>query len=119
MNNVKESFLNDVKKGSGDTSNASNETTSTTNTATTHANSTTNTTTSDTYIYGVGILAVLGVAVMAFLVEISQLSRSLIDIKMFLDLRILQHKSCSAMAFHFDRGLKCFTFQWLKSRWDQ
>ena len=66
MNNVKESILNDVKKGSGDTSIASNETTSTTNTATTHANSTTNTTTSDTYIYGVGILAVLAIGVCIF-----------------------------------------------------
>ena len=66
MNNVKESFLNDVKKGSGDTSNASNETTSTTNTATTHANSTTNTTTSDTDIYGVGILAALAIGVCIF-----------------------------------------------------
>ena len=66
MNNVKESFLNDVKKGSGDTSNASNETASTTNTATSHANSTTNTTSSNTYIYGVDILTILAIGVCTF-----------------------------------------------------
>ena len=66
MNKLKESIFNDVKKGSGDTSNARNETTSATNTATTPANGTTNTALSDTYIYGVGIIAVLTIGVCAF-----------------------------------------------------
>ena len=63
MNKLKESILNDAKK---DTSNASNETTSVTITATTPANSTTNTATSDTYIYDVGILAVLAIGICIF-----------------------------------------------------
>ena len=81
MNKLKELILNDAKKGSGDTtnasnettsatSNASNETTSATNTAPTPATSTNNTTTTirsnDTYIYGVGILAVLAIGVCVF-----------------------------------------------------
>ena len=69
MNKLKESILNDAKKGSGDISNASNETTSATNTATTITTSTNNTTTtrsSDTYVYGVGILAVLAICVHVF-----------------------------------------------------
>ena len=66
MNKLKKSILNDAKKGSGDTSNASNETNNTTNIATTPANSTTNTVTSDTYIYGVGKLAVLTIGVCVF-----------------------------------------------------
>ena len=45
MNKLKKSFLNDARKGSGDTTNASNETASATNTATTPATSTNNTTT--------------------------------------------------------------------------
>ena len=59
MNKLKESILNDAKKGSGDTSNASNGTTNATNTTTTPA-------TSDTYIYGVGKLAVLTIRVCVF-----------------------------------------------------
>ena len=39
MNKLKESILNDAKKGGGDTTNASNETTSATNTATIPATS--------------------------------------------------------------------------------
>ena len=69
MNKLKESILNESEKGSGDTSNASNETTGTTNTAITPANSTNNTATtrsSDTYVYGIGILAVLAIAVCVF-----------------------------------------------------
>ena len=58
MNKLKESILNDVKKDSGDTTNASNETTSVTKTATTRSN--------DTYVYGVGILAVLAIGVCVF-----------------------------------------------------
>ena len=50
MNKLKESILNDVKKDSGDTTNAS-----VTKTATTRSN--------DTYVYGVGILAVLTIGV--------------------------------------------------------
>ena len=81
MNKLKESILNDANKGSGDasnasneitstTSNASNKTTSTTNTVTTPAtsnNSTATTISSDTYVYGVGILAVLAIDVCVFL----------------------------------------------------
>ena len=63
MNKLKESIPNDAKKGDGDTTNVSNETTShttntssettgATNTASTHA-----TGSNDTYVYGVGILA--------------------------------------------------------------
>ena len=57
------------EKGSRDTSNASNETTSATNTATTPATSTTNTLITrpcDTYVYVVGILAVLTIVVYVF-----------------------------------------------------
>ena len=43
MNKLKESILNDAKKGGEDTTNASNETTSATNTATTPATSINNT----------------------------------------------------------------------------
>ena len=71
MNKLKESILNDAKKGGGDntnasneTSNASNETTSATNNATTHATSTT--TTNDTYVHGVGMLAVLAIGACVF-----------------------------------------------------
>ena len=77
MNKLKESILNDAKKGSGNTTNASNETTSAgnkttnaTNTATTLATSTNSTTTTprsnDIYIHGVGILAVLAIGVCVF-----------------------------------------------------
>ena len=74
------SILNDEKKGSGDTSNASNETTSATNNASNKTTSTTNnasnettsviitvtTRSSDTYVYGFGILAVLAIGVCVF-----------------------------------------------------
>ena len=80
MNELKESISNDPKKDSEDTSNASNETTSpssnasnrttgATNTAATPATSTNNTatkTSSNTYIYDVGILAVLAINVCVF-----------------------------------------------------
>ena len=58
MNRSTESILNDVKNGSGDTSNSSNETTSVTNTATTRSN--------DTYVYGIGVIAVVPISVCAF-----------------------------------------------------
>ena len=58
MNKLKESILNDVKKGSRDTNNSSNEITSITNTATTRSN--------DTYVYGVDILAVVAIGVCVF-----------------------------------------------------
>ena len=64
-----ESILNDVKKGTRDTTNASNETTSATNTGTTLLPITKNTTTTrsnDTYVYGVGIRAVLVIGVCVF-----------------------------------------------------
>ena len=82
MSKLKESILNDAKKGGRDTtnasnettsptSNASNETTSATNTAAAPATSTSNTTTTTTtptrsnatYVYGVGMLAVLAIGV--------------------------------------------------------
>ena len=81
MNKLKESILNDAKKGGRDTTNASNETTSptsnassettsATSTAATPATSTNNTTTTtrsnDTYVYGVGMLAVLAIGVCVF-----------------------------------------------------
>ena len=69
MNKLKKSILNDAKKGSGDTSNVINETTRATSTATTPTTSTTSTATtrpSDTYIYGVGILAVLVITICVY-----------------------------------------------------
>ena len=70
MNRLKESILNDVKIGSGDTTSASNETTKHTTNASNETTSATNTTTTtrsnDTYVYGVGILAVLAIGVCAF-----------------------------------------------------
>ena len=58
MDKLKESILNDAKKGRGNTSNETTSVTNTTTTtATTPANSTTNTAASDTYVYGAGILA--------------------------------------------------------------
>ena len=63
MNKLKESILNDAKKGGGDTTNTSYETTSATNTATTPA---TTTRSNDTYIYGFGVLAVLAIGVCVF-----------------------------------------------------
>ena len=80
MNKLKESILNNAKKGSGDTINASNETTSATNTATTPVKSTNNTTTSrsnDTYVYGVGMIAVVAIGVCVFLMyKASQASKN-------------------------------------------
>ena len=72
MKKMKENTLNDAKGGgdttnssnkttthtTGATNNSSNETTSATNTATTRPN--------DTYVYGVGILAVLAIGVCVF-----------------------------------------------------
>ena len=69
MNKLKEIILNDAKKGSGDTTNASNATTSATNTVTTPAtrtNSSTTTRSNGTYVYGAGILAVLAIGVCIF-----------------------------------------------------
>ena len=69
MNKLKESILNDSKKGSRDTSNTSNETTSATSNAsneTTGTNSTATTRSNDTYVYGVDILAVLAIGVCVF-----------------------------------------------------
>ena len=60
MNKLKESILNDAKKGGGDTTNASNETTSATNTATTTTRS------NDTYVYGVGMFAVFAMGACVF-----------------------------------------------------
>ena len=59
MNKLKESIVNDVKKGSRDTTIASNETNSVNNTTTTRSNY--------TYVYGIAILSVLVVGVVYFL----------------------------------------------------
>ena len=69
MNKLKESILNNIKKGSGDTTNANNETTSANNNASNETTSVTNTATTrsnDTYVYGVGIHAVLAIGVCVF-----------------------------------------------------
>ena len=69
MNKLQESILNNVKKGSGDTTNASNETTSATNNSSNETNSVTNTATTrsyDTYVYGVGILGVFAIGICVF-----------------------------------------------------
>ena len=70
MNKLKESILNDVKKGSGDTTNASSEATSATNNANNETSSFTNTATTgsnDTYVYGVGMLLSLPLVLLYFL----------------------------------------------------
>ena len=66
MNKLKESILNDAKKGSRDTSNATNETTSSGITATIPATSNATTRLNDAYVYGVGMLAVLAIGVCVF-----------------------------------------------------
>ena len=69
MNKLQESILNNVKKGSGDTTNASNETTSATNNASNKTTSVTKTATArsnDTYVYGIGILVVLATGACVF-----------------------------------------------------
>ena len=79
MNKLKESILNDAKKGGGDTTNANNETTNASNETTSHTTNASNETTGatntasthatgsdDTYVYGVGILAVLAIGVCVF-----------------------------------------------------
>ena len=70
MNKLKESILNETKKGGGDTTNASNETNSGSNETTSATNTTTNhattITSNDTYVYGVGMLAVLTICVCVF-----------------------------------------------------
>ena len=68
-NELKESILNDVKKGSEDATNASNETSSATNNSSNETTSVSNTATtrsSHTYVYGAGILAVLVIGVCVF-----------------------------------------------------
>ena len=69
MNKLNKSILNDVKKGTGDTTNASNEATSATNNASNETTSVTNTATTrsnDTYVYGIGIFAVLVIGACVF-----------------------------------------------------
>ena len=80
MKKMKENILNDAKKGGGDTTNSSNETTSpttnssnettsSTNNSSNETTSITNTTTTrsnDSYVYGIGILAVLVIGVCVF-----------------------------------------------------
>ena len=63
---LKESILNDATNGGGrNTSNASNDTTNTTTSANTSASNVV-TRSTDTYIYGVGIVAVLATGVSIF-----------------------------------------------------
>ena len=69
MNKLKESILNDVKNGSGDTTNSSNEATSATSNASNETTSVTNTATTrsnDTCVYEVDIVAVLAIGVGVF-----------------------------------------------------
>ena len=72
MNDLKKSILNDAKKkeGSGDTTNTSNETTSpatnTSNETTSHTTNVAIIRSNDTYVYGVGMLAVLAIGVCVF-----------------------------------------------------
>ena len=68
MNKLKESILNDVKKGGRDTTNTSNETINASNETT----SATTTRSSDTYIYGAGILVVLAIGVVCIFFTYSQ-----------------------------------------------
>ena len=65
VNKLKESFLNDVEKGSGDTTNASDEATSATNNAS-NENTSATARSNHTYAYGVGILADLAIGVCGF-----------------------------------------------------
>ena len=70
MNKLKQNILNDAKNGSGDTTNTSNETTapatSTSNETTSSANDATIIKSNDTYVYGVGMLAVLAIGFCVF-----------------------------------------------------
>ena len=91
MKKMKESILNDAKKGSRDTKNSSNETTSSSNNSSTETTSSSNnssnetarssnnssnettsvtnsttTRSSNTYVYGVGIVVVLSIGVSVF-----------------------------------------------------
>ena len=69
MNKLKESMLNDIEKVRGHTTNGSNETTSATNNSSNETTSVINTATTrpnDTYVYGVGIIAVLAIGVCVF-----------------------------------------------------
>ena len=62
-------MLNDIEKVRGHTTNGSNETTIATNNSSNETTSVTNTATTrpnDTYVYGVGILAVLAISVYVF-----------------------------------------------------
>ena len=68
MNKLKESILNYAKKGSRDTTNASNETTNTATTSATSNNNIATTRLNDTYIHGDGMLAVLAIDVCVFFV---------------------------------------------------
>ena len=73
MNKLKQKILNDAKKGNRDTTDASNETTNGSNETSSPTNNASNETTTpatstttrsnDTYVLGVGILAVLAVFV--------------------------------------------------------
>ena len=69
MKKMKENILNDAKKGGGNTTNSSNESTSPTTNSSNKTTSITNSATTrsnDTYVYGVGIIAVLAIGVCVF-----------------------------------------------------
>ena len=69
MKKMNENILSDAKKRGGDATNSSNETASATSNATNETTSVTNTATTrsnDTYVYGVGILAVLAIGICVF-----------------------------------------------------
>ena len=69
MKKMNENILSDAKKRGRDATNSSNETASATSNATNETTSVTNTATTrsnDTYVYGVGILAVLAIGVCVF-----------------------------------------------------
>ena len=69
MKKIKENILNDAKKGGGDTTNSSHDTTSPTTISSNETTSVINTATTkpnDTYVYGVGMLAVFAIGVCVF-----------------------------------------------------
>ena len=70
MKKMKDNILKDAKKGGGDTNDSSNETTRPTNNSSNETTSVTNNITAigsnDTYVYGVGILAVFAIGVCVF-----------------------------------------------------
>ena len=75
LNKLKESILNDAEKGSEDISYASNDATYVANSATTTATSAT-TKSNDTYIYDIGIVVLVAIAVCVFFAYNKKLSQA-------------------------------------------